>query len=764
MTSPIDVAYVDIVANDKSLRKMRKDIDKSLDAVDKDVLNHLEQVEKSFDNTFEDIDKHFAGFERRFGKKFDDIADHVDHTLKDIDANIDDHERRSRGRFRTFAAAIGDAFQDVGRRVTKSLGEAFGAAGQKLGQILGGIGQFGGQIGSLIGGSPMLALILALTPAIIALAAALSQLIGLVGVLPSGLGVLVAAIVPVVVAFQNFGDAVGAIAEGDIDKINEAMKKLSPSAAFVAREIGKLLPQLRTFQRVVQETFFFKLRGTFTQLVTSFLPVLTEGFRNVNLAVGDFIRQLVNMLTTQDSLQVFAELFASTARIIQTLTGPVIRLFDAINASVHESLPFVERIAAAFGRALDAFGAFLNKSIESGAFDKFIEDAFTTVKELVDLLKAVGGLIGTIFSGTEEAGHDFIQTLTDIITRLDKFFQSAEGQDVLRDLTLLVEATGVAIGALVTSFVFLDQQFRVTLAVFEKVGRALFSFGETTGGFFDKIPAKFEEFKAFLGRIPEAIVEAIKRTFDTIFAVIGTQIGLILFSIQVLPQKIHDFFATLPERIGSAVSATGPTLLEIFKKAFDDVLTFITLKFAEIVEFIRSVPDRIIALVPIFLRAGKNLIESFMNGFRSVGSFIGDIAGDIVGAVKGFLNRAIDKINSGIASIDAILPGDLGRIPRLAAGAVIKRTPGGILANVGEGREDEVVSPISTLEDIIRKFFGGGGPDAGGMTVNFSPGSISISFDTVPTEGEARSAGAAVADGIVAQLARRSVRTQVRAA
>lgn len=736
MTQPIDVAYVDIVARDRSLEKLRKDIDKTFDKVDRDVVNHLQKIDDSFDDVFEKIDTHFRDVEKRSNRTF--------------------------SRIRVLMAGVGDTLQNVGERFGRTFTRIFSDVGDHLGQVVAGVGKLGGLLTSFATSSPFVALILALVPAIIALTAALSSLIGLIGVLPSGLAVLVAAIVPVVVAFQNFGDAVSALAEGDVEKIDEALRKLSPSAADAAREIANLLPQLRTFQRLIQEAFFSRFRGGITQLITAFLPVLTDGFREINFALGGFVKQLINMLTTTDNLQVFQSIFASTAKIITGLTEPIVRLFDAINSSVQASLPFVERIAAAFGRALDAFSAFLNRAIETGAFDKFIEDAFNTVKELIDLTKALGGLLGTLFAGTEEAGHGLIVTLTDLTVRLDNFLKSAEGQQVLRDLSLLVKGFGAALGAVLTSLFLLDKSFRISLDVFAAIGRGFAKLIDVIGDFFGRIPAKIEEFRAFIGRIPQAIVDMIQSTFDLALRIIGTQIGLVLFAIQVLPEKIVEFISSIPQRIGDALASTGPTILEIFGRAFNDAKLFLELRFAEIVAFVRSVPSRLAALGPVFLQAGKNLITSFMNGFRSVGSFIGDVAGDIVRSVKSFLNKAIDKINSGIASIDAILPGELARIPRLASGALVRSRPGGTLAVLGEGREDEVVSPLSTLEDIIRKAFDGRG---GGTTISFEPGAISVSFAGVaPSESEARTVGRAVGDGIADQLARRSVRTQVRAA
>lgn len=761
MTQPIDTAYVDIVARDKSLDKMQKDIDKAFDKVDKAAKKDFEAIDGYADDAFREIDKHFQTMEKEAQKSFDAVKEAANKAFDDIDVEVDRSTKRTRRKFREFSDEIDDTFEGIGARVGGTFSNVFSKLGGHLSEIGGGIGLIGSKLAGFAGGSPLIALILALVPAIVALAAALSNLIGLVGVLPSGLGVLIAAIVPVVVAFQNFGDAVSALAEGDIEKIDEALKKLSPSARDVAREVAGLLPLLRSFQRAVQESFFFQIRGGFSQLVEAF-PKIISNFGTVATEMGRLTKRFIDFATSTGTIQTLNQLFATTARIISTLSGPIIRLFESITSSVGASLPFVERIAGAFGRALDAFSAFLNKSIETGAFDTFIEDAFTTVKELIDLVKALGGLLGTIFSGTEEAGHGLIVTLTDLTTRLDDFLKSAQGQDALKNLSDLAKLFGQALGAILTSIILLDTSWRISVKTLELLGRGFVDLISKIGDFFGKIPEKIEEFKRFLAQVPAAIVQAVENAFTALLQTIGIQIGLVLFAIQVLPEKIVGFIGTIPQRIRDALASTGPSIMDIFRQAFDDATAFITTKFQEILAFIGSVPSRIAALGPVFLQAGKNLITSFMNGFRAVGSFIGDIAGDIVGSVRSFLNKAIDKINSGIARIDAILPGDLGRIPRLAQGAVVGHRAGGTLAVVGEGREDEAVAPLSKLEDMIKNVINS--ENGGGTTINFGPASISISFGSVPTEGEARTVGAAVGNSIADQLARRNVRAQVRAA
>ena len=838
MTQPIDVAYVDVVVRDKSLRKVKKDIKDTFDDIDDTIEKNLDGVDDQFEELFQKIDKRFRDLEDSVDGVYSEILDSTTSLTRSIDGKFKDTSKSVTKNLRKIGDEADEAFDDVERRVSGPLRRALSRLGDLVSDTIGLLGQLGSTLFSAVASNPLVFLILALIPPIIAVAAALSNLIGLVGILPSGLGVLIAAVAPLIIAFQGFGEAVAAIASGDIEKINEALKNLSPSARNAARELGRLLPVLGNFRRAIQEAFFGQLgAGAFTTLV-GILPRITESLSGVAGALGRFARGFIDMLASLGSVQVINELLNTTARIIDQLSGPIIRLFDAIGSSVHESLPFVERIAAAFGRALDAFAAFINKAIETGDFDKFIEDAFTTVKELIDLLKAVGGLIGTIFAGTEQSGHDFIKTLTDVINQMNAFFKSAEGQRTLQDLVLIVNAVGQAIQGAVVTIGFLIFALHNSLDLFEFLGRKIGDFIGVVGDFLGTIPGRLRQFGDFLATIPGKIGNAfaaavsavgdflrgvgagieefgrfllsiptrignfLQAAFDRVLFVVGASIGLILFAVQVLPTKIAEFLATLPERVAAifnqvrdfiinAFNVAVVTTAELLVNGFNAVMTFlnsipgrvlaaftlvktfiitaiteavtfardtIVNGFNAVVSFIASVPDRIRELIPIFGRAGKNLIESFMNGFRSVGGFIGDVAGDIVGAVRGFLNRAIDRINSGIAAIDAVLPGDLARIPRLAQGAIVPHQPGGVLANVGEGSEDEVVAPLSKLMGMIRNAVGTG---AG---VTFGPGSINVSFNgAVPTPSEARVTGEQVGEGIISTLARRNIRAQVRA-
>jgi phage-related protein len=749
VTQPIDVAYVDVVVRDGDLKKLEKDVERT-----------AKKAEKSFSEDLLDaIDKHFGTTIKKMKKDLDGFADESEKQFKRIDKDagfaFEHVEKHVSGSIKHARALVGDLahdiedFADGSDKKVGLLRRSFTA----LNGVLGEVGAVFGKIFGVITSHPLIALIVVLTPAIIALAAALSELVGVIGLIPSGILILISVIAPLIIAFQNFGDAVSALVSGDLDKINEAMKKLAPSAQVVAREIAGLVPQLQHLQRVVQQQFFAPLQGAFAALARNLLPALTNGLGTVAASLGRMVRQILDFFGLTENVGRLNALYATTARIIDKLAPNLVKFIEGFFNVAVAALPIFERLFGTVSNLVGRFGDFLTKSAESGDLAKFIEDAVTTFKELLDLVKAVGRLIGTLFAGTREEGHGFIQTLTDLTIRLDNFFKSAAGQEVIHNLVVAVGLLGAALGVILNTLIFLGQAQKSFVNGLVKVEHGVIGFTNAIGEFLGKIPEAIGEALGFLASIPGRIQDIFRQLGEAVLIALGTAIGTVIFIFKNLPEQIANFLLSLPQRIHDILAGAGPAA----GSALQDMITFaknvVVNGFNEIVDFILSVPDRIKALGPIFLQAGLNLIKSFMNGFRSVGSFIGDVAGDIVNAVKGFLNKAIDKINVGIAAVDAFLPGDLPRIPRLAGGALVKKRPGGILANIGEGNEDEVVAPLSKLGDLT-----------GGQTINFGPGSINVSFSgVVPTENEARATGKQVGEGIIAALTRANVRTQVRA-
>lgn len=115
----------------------------------------------------------------------------------------------------------------------------------------------------------------------------------------------------------------------------------------------------------------------------------------------------------------------------------------------------------------------------------------------------------------------------------------------------------------------------------------------------------------------------------------------------------------------------------------------------------------------------QGIWNGIVNIFGSIGAAVGNgIVGAVKGVVNGILSGAegivngfVNAINGVIGTINRIPGVNIGKIgalhlPRLAEGGIVKATPGGVHAIIGEGGQDEAVIPLDKLAAMIK---GGGG-------------------------------------------------------
>lgn len=740
MTQPLDVAYVQILPDlsDFSRRAVR-DITRAAKEIERQIRSAFDDVEDAARDAGRTIAISITVGAKTAEKAIDNMADSANRDFKRVSRAASEAGGGIASAFSNFGK---NAFNAVATGLT-SLGETLATSFNPAGLIL------------LI---VQLGILAALGPPLVGVAAALASLAGVLTALPAVIGVVVAAFAPLIVAFQNFGDAVSAISEGDPEKIAEALKKLAPAAAAVAKEFGSVLPAFKDFQRASQQAVFAPLVGDLTLIATRILPVLKTGFTAVGGAFGGLLDKLIEFFAANEQLRTFQALFATTARIITTLTPTITKLLGSFFRAIDAGLPLAEQLASGFGNALGKFADFISGAIADGSFQKFFDDAIKTAKSLFALLGEVGTLIGTLFGATEENGRGFIDTLTQATAKVNEFFKSDVGQKQLKDFAEAIKVTGGIVLGFVDFLISLNNHVAGVQKDFKNMKTAVSGALSAVGDFFARIGTAISELPGkvgdFLSSLPQRIGEAFKKAGETALFAIGVFVGSVLFAFTRLPEEIGKFFASIPDRVRSALTTLGPVLLQIFDDALTAVGNFITTRFDEFLNFIRTVPDRISALGPQLLQAGRNLIAGFFSGLGQAGSFISEVAGNIVGALKSGLNKAIDKVNEGIAAVDNALPGTLPRIPRLAKGGIIPATPGGQLFIGGEAGEDEVVAPLSKFEKMMN----------GGTVINVGANAFNIIFEgTVPTESQARATGQAVADGWLSELARRNVRLETRA-
>lgn len=421
------------------LRKIVKDIKPDVDRAGQAIGKNL--VESTTEQVGKDGEK--------IGRKVKKVVEEYvgSHRVKvEVDVDID------RNRFRRFLAGVttmtGNALSRIGLDTGGASGGLFGTIASGATSALKQVGLLTTAMSSefLVVLAPIVFLLGSLlVGALVSTAAALADLIGLVGLAPGGFFILAAAVAPLVIALNGFGEAIGAILDGDPERVAAALDKLAPSARNVAQEFQATLPFLRKIKEGVQESFFTRIQGGWMEFIQTNGPTISLGLQNIAYALGNLVRGLFDVADSPGSTAFFNNLLGTTRRIIDILSGPLSRLLAAVFGVSNAALPTLEKLAAGFGGWIDRFAAFIEKSIQDGSFQQFLDDALATAGDLKDMAKELWGLFKAIFTETSDGGRTFLQDVTDAIRRLKEFFESEEGKDSLRALVDLAEQLGRAL-------------------------------------------------------------------------------------------------------------------------------------------------------------------------------------------------------------------------------------------------------------------------------------------------------------------------------
>jgi phage-related protein len=809
MTQPLEVAYVELrpIGEKDFQKRIDKIMDKVTKSMDQDMAKAASNIEESFDDMADDVFKSFDRVNHSLNAVNEVIDRELNVSLRETREELREIDRegsRSFSKLRNVAAKVGEVFGDVKDAVGGLFDRLLSSGGSGFDNLSSGLAGAGTGLmsflssianpASLISFGVTLAAVVALVPLVLALAAALSQLAGAMLLLPGAAGVAVAAFAPLIVAFQGFGEAISAIMEKDPEKINEALKSLSPSARSVAKEFQKLFPQLERLQDLTQEALFKPLVGVLTTVGSKLLPEITKGFTSVAGAFGKFFADLGTAMDG-DIVEAIGDSFESTVTILNNLSPSIINLIGTLFGVMEHGLPFIERMSVAIGKVIDGFAEWLSDSMKTGDFDTFLESAFRTMGLLVDIGQELGRVILAIFGEGADEGEDFLTRVADATAQLADFLESAQGKESLDRLfdivSLLGDAFQIFIQWLVGAGIILDQvgDFFADLGdvisdIPDDLEKTWKSITNWFDGVVDTVETKGQEaldwfaglgdkIIGFITSIPDRIREVFTRAFDGIFITVGMLIASVVYFFTRLPQDIANAIVAMPEKIGKFFGDLWTNVEETSATKFDEFMAWVSAIPTKIQTALESLGT---IVGDIFWTAGEkaqaffvssfDAIVSFVGGvparigaaFRSAGSFVADVAGDIVSAIRSVMNRAIDRINDGISRIDDIMPGSLGRIPRLATGAIARQPS--ITGEAGAEANIPLTDPraMSMLRDAL-----GIDGEGSGTVVNITPGAVVVSYHgVVPTEAEAMRTGNAIVTGMEDSFSRRNTRAQVR--
>lgn len=319
---------------------------------------------------------------------------------------------------------------------------------------------------------------------------------------------------------------------------------------------------------------------------------------------------------------------------------------------------------------------------------------------------------------------------------LEKLVPALVATDVAADanpvgaLVLAVEALIAGVVLLTLYLIDLNRKtdfIGKTGTALKKAGLAVWHFiqdvGDSIGTFFTKtVPGWWNGFVSWLQGLPAKVGNALEAVAKAALEALGVEIGLGLAAVLKGPGLLVEGIGKLTIAAGGAAkdlglaiyhgfldgvsglvsgfegvvgsvlgafSAFGKQMAYAASKTAHGIADFFEGGWKTVLSDIASIPGRIGKFGDKIFNAGLSLISRFFVGLEHGADKIGSVAKGIYDDLKGYLNKAINVINSGINKVGKFFPGGLPNIPHLALGAFVTSPT---IALIGE-RNPEVVLP-----------------------------------------------------------------------
>lgn len=283
-------------------------------------------------------------------------------------------------------------------------------------------------------------LFLALTVAI----APFAVLLNLALTLPAAIGVLLAAVFPLIFAMKDLGDAFKVLSEKDPKKFAEGLKALPP----VMRELVAVLRPFRdAFKKLrdtIQKAFFDPILKQLGPTLKVALGKLTEGFATVAASLGELVAKVLKLFADPAFVGMIQGFLFTVADFIRTHSDSFVALIRAMTALAEAALPVVLKLLEKFGEFLGEFAAWIVGAITDGRFEQWLKDGIAALQAIWGLVKALIGLFAALFSSIKDGGNDFLNIITGAINKFTAWVKSPQGQHALENMVVLAKLIAAA--------------------------------------------------------------------------------------------------------------------------------------------------------------------------------------------------------------------------------------------------------------------------------------------------------------------------------
>ncbi|MET0716414.1 MAG: tape measure protein [Mycetocola sp.] len=487
---------------------------------------------------------------------------------------------------------------------------------------------------------------------------------------------------------QFVAEQMGVTAAAAADMVSRGEVDFATYAAAMEANLGGSALKSGDTTRGAFANMLAALSRTGVALLENVFPYFKDTFNGIT-GLLDGLNERIGPISDAISAKL-----APIADTFQTVFGSLSDTLAPVFATLLASaLPVLAAVGDAFGGLFESIGPLLPELVS----------ALAQFSPMIIVLQALGPVIGDLAGVLANVLAD---ALAAIIPFAIQFISLIGGllSQVLPLIIPLVQLLGTVLGEVLGAVLpVLTALLTPIMAIFQALVPIIVS---VVAAIMPLVMTLVSALAPILTTVAELLGAVLTPILGLVATLITALAPLFVWLIQIALVPIQMAFAALIPIITGIVDAISSYLVPII----DTITTVLT----GLITFLTGVftGDWEMAWQGV-----QDIFNGIWQGLQDIAkgsiNFIIDLVNGLIGGINGLAGMVSDATGGGI---DLQIP----TIPRLADGALIEATKGGGLFNIGEGRYDEMVVPLSPKNlDYLK---GGGEGTGGNVYVYPQPG------------------------------------------
>lgn len=414
---------------------------------------------------------------------------------------------------------------------------------------------------------------------------------------------------------------------GGVNKLGDALAKLSPSARAFVMQVIALKGAWTAMQQAVQERLFLGLAGVLKSTAASVLPVLRTGLVQSAGAMNLMAKGVLNAASGLAKDGTLGRAMASASGGLHNLAGIPGIFVRAMTQIAAAGGPGFQKLTASIGGAAAQIGKVIDTAFKNGSMTQAINTAIGLIKEIGQIAGNVFRIIGSVMGAAQATGGGFLGVLRTITGQLATAFASPAIQGGLKALFSTMELIGRTVAPLLVKALGLIAPVLTKLAppaqrlitalgnalspILDALGPVLLAAAGAVGALADAVSPLLPvvgQMIASLGPVLTPILQLIGQLFTDLAPVLATLGRSLLPPFAKFVGTVATAFKLLAPVLDKAVTQLGTQGLTPIIVGLAQVIgQFVTQYSAAFLRLFQQLLPVVPQLIPVLVQLGQSI-------------------------------------------------------------------------------------------------------------------------------------------------------------